>query len=286
MLLPFIGPVKDISEPSRGTDGRVMSWMMDTYSMLVGHTVPGVVTGKPLSLGGTRGSADATGRGVMFVVRRALADSGVAIDGAKAAVVGFGSVGRAAALHLARKGCRVVAAADLGGGVHRPDGLDVGALSSWAGERGSVAGFPGAGAVSDEELMALGVDALVVASREMAVTAQNQRLVAAPLVAEAVDASVSSEACDALHERGAVVLPDLLAGAGGDTLSYFEWVQNASSILWSEREVNVRLRDLMLKAYDEVSAVARERGVDMRTAAYVLGVGRLVDAQSWRGVWP
>ncbi len=286
MIAPFIGPKKDIPAPGRGTDQRVMSWIMDTYSTMQGHTITGVVTGKPVEVGGTKGRKDATGRGVMFVTRQALKHAGIPLKGATVAVIGFGNVGSNVAHHLTRKGCTVVAVSDRHGGVYDGDGLDIPALREWTAVKGAVKGFPGVRDMTDKEIMALDVDVLVSAARELTVTSRNEASVKARIVVEAANASVTSRAAEGLQKRGVVVLPDILASAGGVTLSYFEWVQDTSSFFWSEDEINVQLRDLMLKAYDEVLAMAEEHSVDLRTAAYVLAVGRLVDAQEQRGIWP
>ncbi|MDP7078677.1 MAG: Glu/Leu/Phe/Val dehydrogenase [Candidatus Undinarchaeales archaeon] len=286
MLLPFIGPKKDIPAPDRGTDAQFMSWIMDTFSTMHGHTITGVVTGKPVEVGGTRGRKDATGRGVMFITRRALEDANIPLQGSTVTCIGFGNVGSFAAHHLARKGCKVLAASDRHGGIHDPSGLDIHALREWVEEKGTVKGFPGAEPVTDDDILAMDIDVLVSAARELTVTSKNQAKVNARIIVEAANASVTSKAASALHERGIIVLPDILVSAGGVTASYFEWVQDTSSFFWSEHEIAVRLRDLMLQAYDDVNAIARERDLDLRTAAYVLSVGRLVEAQMRRGVWP
>lgn len=286
MLAPFIGPKKDIPAPGRGTGQRVMSWMMDTYSTMQGHTITGVVTGKPLEVGGTKGRKDATGRGVMFVTRQALERAGIPTEGATVAMIGFGNVGSNAAHHLARKGCKVVAVSDRYGGVYNDDGLDIPTLKEWTAASGATKGFPGAEDITDQGIMVLDVDVLVSAARELTITSKNEAKVKARIVVEAANASVTSKAAEALQKRGVVILPDILASAGGVTLSYFEWVQDTSSFFWSEDEISVQLRDLMLKAYDEVITIANKHNVDLRTAAYILAVDRLVDAQEQRGIWP
>lgn len=285
-LVEVIGPEKDIPAPDVGTDEQVMAWMMDTYSMNKGYVVPGVVTGKPLSLGGSRGRTEATGRGVVAIMVEALAALGRRCEGSTVAVQGFGKVGSAAALLAAERGFRVIAVSDVGGAVYRRQGLDIPALVAYCAETGSVQGFPEADSLPREELLALECDVLVPAALENALTAENAGAVKAGLIVEAANGPTTPEAHRIFTEGGLTVVPDILANAGGVTVSYFEWVQSLQSYFWSEEEVNRNLYEVMSRAFYDVYGQAQRHGQDLREAAMDLAVARVAEAQVLRGIYP
>lgn len=286
-LIKDIGPEIDIPAPDIGTSEREMAWMMDTYSMNVGHAVPGVVTGKPLSIGGSKGRKLATGRGVMIVVREALAERGQTFKDVTVAIQGFGKVGNAAAYLMYQEGAKIVAVSDVSGGLFNPDGLDIAALMDYAARnRGSIAGFVGGRLITNEELLTLPCDVLVPAALEDQITEANCDRIQAQIVAEAANGPVTLVADQILHARGITVLPDILANAGGVVVSYLEWVQGQSYVFWDQERVNREMEGLMVKAYQKVSENADNMGVPMRRAAYMLGVGRVAEALSDRGLYP
>ncbi len=282
----LIGPKKDIPAPDVNTNAQVMAWLMDTYSMQTGYSVAPVVTGKPISIGGSEGRTEATGRGVMIVTLEALRTLG--IDPAEATVVvqGYGNVGSNAARALAAEGCRVIAVSDQYGGIYNPKGLDLAALDRHLRETGSVVGFPGATAVSNEELLTLPCTVLVPAALENQITEANAPEIRARIVAEGANGPTTPAADQILHERGIVLVPDILANAGGVTVSYFEWVQGLQSFLWTESEVNARLREVMVRSFEEVKSVADQHNVTLRIGAYILAVGKVVQALEVRGIYP
>jgi glutamate dehydrogenase (NAD(P)+) len=285
-LQGIIGPEIDIPAPDVGTNAQTMAWMMDTFSMHAGYSVPGVVTGKPISLGGSEGRADATGMGVAFSVARAAQNVGMDLEGARIAVQGFGNVGEAAARILAGMGARIVAVTDVGGGVQNPDGLDVVQLKRHLEETGTIAGAPRTRPVDNAELLAMDVDVLVLAALEGQLTADNAADVRARIVAEGANGPTTPEADAILNQRGVLVIPDILCNAGGVIVSYFEWVQNLQSYHWKPEDVAERLKGVMTDAFDEVWIVHRERGIDMRLAALNIAVGRVALAQRLRGLYP
>jgi glutamate dehydrogenase (NAD(P)+) len=286
-IIPIIGPERDIPAPDMGTDEQTMAWMMDTYSIHSGYTVTGVVTGKPVSLGGSEGRGGATSRGVMYSTFAALREAGVDHRGVRVAVQGFGKVGGLAAQFLHDAGCTVVAVSDVYGGVHNPRGLDPAALlRHLRGGAQSVVGFPGTDAITNEELLELDVDVLVPAALEGVLHEGNADKVRARFVVEGANGPVTPAADDVLEAKGVVVVPDVLANSGGVAVSYFEWVQDLQAYFWSEDEVNDRLRAMMERAYGEVSALAADKGLSLRTAAQVIGVGRVADAHRTRGLYP
>ncbi|WP_084962615.1 Glu/Leu/Phe/Val family dehydrogenase [Thermoactinospora rubra] len=282
-ILPLIGPEKDIPAPDVGTDEQTMAWIMDTYSVNAGYSVPGVVTGKPTTLGGSLGRAGATSRGVQIV---ALAALGRSPEGTTVAVQGFGKVGSLAAQFLADAGCKVVAVSDATGAVYRAAGLDVAGLRAWTAESGGVRGYRHADALSHEELLELDVDVLVPAALEGVITAGNAARIRARLIVEGANGPTTPEADEILAAQGATVVPDILANAGGVIVSYLEWVQNTQAYSWSAGEVELKLRDLMESAYGEVRTLAAERGLTLRQAAHVIGVGRVAEAHRMRGLYP
>jgi glutamate dehydrogenase (NAD(P)+) len=263
-----------------------MAWIMDTVSMHAGHTVPGVVTGKPVSLGGSEGRADATGMGVMFTAERALAEIGLPMAGATVAVQGFGNVGEAAARLIHGRGGRVVAVTDVGGGVANPDGLDPAALSAHLAATGSIAGAPGTDPIDNATLLALDVDLLVLAALDGQITGENADRVRARVIAEGANGPVSHEADAILADRGVVTVPDILCNAGGVIVSYFEWVQNLQSFAWPAEQVAERLEQVIGRAHDAVADLRSREGIDARLAAHMIAVGRVAEAQQIRGRYP
>jgi glutamate dehydrogenase (NAD(P)+) len=286
-IMPIIGPEKDIPAPDVGTDEQTMAWMMDTFSAHKGYTVTGVVTGKPISLGGSLGRGGSTSRGVMYAAFSALAEAGVDPRGATVAVQGFGKVGGLAAQYLHDAGCRVVAVSDVKGGVHRGAGLNPSALLASLREGAeSVVDFPGTETITNEELLELDVDVLVPAALEGVIHEGNADRVTARFVVEGANGPTTPDGDAVLEGNGTVVVPDVLANSGGVAVSYFEWVQDLQAWFWTEDEVNDRLQGMMRRAYDDVSALAQDRGISLRTAAQTIAVGRVAEAHRTRGLYP
>jgi glutamate dehydrogenase (NAD(P)+) len=285
-LLPIIGPQEDIPAPDMATNEQTMAWMMDTYSMQVGHAVPEIVTGKPVALGGSLFRHEATGAGVVMVVARACQRLGWTLAGQSCAVQGFGNVGGVAAGELHDQGARVVAVSDLSGGVHDERGLDVPVLRRYAEEHGSLEGYTEAERVTNEELLELPCDILVLAAREDQVTGENAGRVQARLVAEGANGPTSLEADAILADRGIVVLPDVLTNAGGVTVSYFEWVQDLGRLFWGRAEIRAKLADQLGDAFDRVWRLAEEQGLSLRSAALVAGIREVAGALTARGIYP
>ncbi|MDQ4095529.1 MAG: Glu/Leu/Phe/Val dehydrogenase [Actinomycetota bacterium] len=285
-ILPFIGPERDIPAPDMNTNEEIMSWIMDTYSMNQGYSVPGVVTGKPVSIGGSRGRAGATSRGVMYMVFSTLKTLGLGIDEVSVAIQGYGKVGGYAAQLLHDAGCRVVAVSDVDGGLYRERGLDPEAINRHKKEAGVVSGFSGADAITNEELLEVECDVLIPAAIEGVITVKNADAVRARIVCEAANGPVTFEADRILNDRGIFVVPDILANAGGVTVSYFEWVQDIQAYFWSDDEVNDRLRQIMESAFVQVHDLAESKGLTMRQAAHWIGVGRVAEAHLTRGLFP
>ncbi len=285
-LQGVIGPDTDIPAPDVGTNAQTMAWIMDTVSMHAGHTVPGVVTGKPVSLGGSEGRADATGMGVMFTAQRALAEAGIDMDGATVAVQGFGNVGEAAARLIHQRGGRLVAITDVGGGVANPDGLDPAALTAHLRETGSIAGAPNTEPIDNEALLAMDVDLLVLAALEGQIHGRNADRVRARVIAEGANGPVTPDADPILRERGVVSVPDILCNSGGVIVSYFEWVQNLQSFAWPSERVAQQLERVIGHAADEVAAFRQRHGVDARLAAQAIAVARVAEASQIRGRYP
>ena len=285
-ILPIIGPDKDIPAPDIGTDEQTMAWMMDTFSVSSGYTVPGVVTGKPVSLGGSLGRASATSAGVVHIALAALEHVGITAARATAAVQGFGKVGADAALFLTEAGVKVVSVSDQYGAVHRADGLDIRALQEHVAVIGSVVGFPGAETIPGEQLLTLTVDLLVPAAVEGVLTGANAHEVRARVVVEGANGPTTAEADRVLTEAGVLVVPDILANAGGVVVSYFEWVQSNQAYWWSRQEVDHRLEHRMLSAWHHLLDVASARGLTLREAATVTAVERVADAHRTRGLYP
>ncbi|MEA2434304.1 MAG: glutamate dehydrogenase [Actinomycetota bacterium] len=285
-ILPFIGPEKDIPAPDMNTDEEIMSWIMDTYSMNTGFSVPGVVTGKPVSIGGSKGRAGATSRGVMYMIFSTLKTLGMNIDEISVAIQGYGKVGGHAAQLLHDAGCRVVAVSDAHGGLYSEKGLDPEGINRHLREAGTIAGYPSAEAISNADLLELECDVLVPAAIEGVITVKNADRVKAKVICEAANGPITFEGDKVLHERGIFIVPDILANSGGVTVSYFEWVQDIQAYFWDEEEVNDRLRMIMERAFAEVYDLATSKGLSMRQAAHWIGVGRVAEAHQTRGLFP
>jgi len=285
-LTLLIGPEVDIPAPDVGTDEQVMAWFMDTYSMQKGYAVPGVVTGKPLGVGGTLGRREATGLGVAHVTSLAARAAGLSLEGATVAVQGLGNVGATAARHLAAMGCRVVAVSTSRGGIFNPHGLDIEAACRYYREHRNLEGFSGGEAVSNDELLALDCQILIPAAVENQITASNASRVKARIVVEGANGPTTPEADRILEDQGVMVIPDILANAGGVVVSYFEWVQDLQYFFWSREEIETRLRGIMDRAFQRVMDLARKEGVSTRTAALMLGIQRIAEAQRIRGLYP
>ncbi len=285
-LLPIIGPKEDIPAPDMATDEHTMAWMMDTYSMQRGYAVPEIVTGKPISIGGSVFRAEATGAGVGIVIERACERLGLRLAEQRCVVQGFGKVGGVAAQELAAKGATVTGIADYSGGVYVEDGLDLGALQEWVAASGGVIGFPGARQLSNAELLELPCDVLVLAALEEQVTGQNAHRVQAGMIAEGANGPMTLDADAVFAERGIPVLPDILTNAGGVTVSYFEWVQDLGRLFWDRDDIRSRLADKMKDAFDRVWALAEERGLTLRSAALVCGIREVAAALDARGLYP
>lgn len=285
-ILPIIGPSVDIPAPDVGTDEQTMAWIMDTYSVAMGHTVPGVVTGKPVSLGGSLGRAMATSRSVAHVAMLAMRSRGLAPEHATAAVQGFGKVGKGAAILLAQAGVRVVAVSDVDGAVYAEHGLDMTALAQHAAQAGTVSGFAGAEDLDPSQLLELDVDVIVPAATEGVITETNAERVRARIVVEGANGPTTEAADAILASRDILVVPDILANAGGVVVSYFEWVQANQAWQWSESDVNARLAEKIDNAWDDVTAYAAAHQMSLREAATALAVRRVTEAHKLRGLYP
>jgi glutamate dehydrogenase (NAD(P)+) len=282
----LIGPEKDIPAPDVNTNAQTMAWIMDTYSMHVGYTVPGVVTGKPISLGGSEGRNEATARGAVYCIEDAARQLGMDLAQATVAIQGFGNAGAIAAQLIAAQGATVVAVSDSTGGIHSPKGLDISRVMAWKKEHGTVQGFPSANDISNSELLELECDVLIPAALENVITGRNADRIHARIVAEAANGPTTPDADERLHARGVFLIPDILCNAGGVTVSYFEWVQDLNRDHWSETVVNEKLREIMTRAFSETLTIAEREEVNMRTAAYLLAVERVASATALRGLYP
>jgi glutamate dehydrogenase (NAD(P)+) len=282
----MLGPDSDIPAPDVNTNAQVMAWMMDTYSMHRGYSVTGVVTGKPVSIGGSEGRQEATGRGVIYLVQEAAKTIDLDLNGASVVVQGYGSAGESAARFVSELGARVIAVSDSRGGVFNGDGLDLPLVTRHKQETGSVIGTPRTRPLTNEELLELECDILIPAALEGVLTDQNAERVHARIIAEAANGPTTPEADDVFRERGIVVIPDILCNAGGVTVSYFEWVQDREEFFWSIDEINARLRRIMVRAFDDVQRTSIEHDIDLRLAAYMLSVSRVAEATMTRGFYP
>lgn len=285
-ILSMIGPEKDIPAPDMYTNEQTMAWIMDTYSNFIGYAVPGVVTGKPVAVGGSLGRKEATGRGVAHTVKMALEKLKLGIDKPTAAVQGFGNVGSITAKYLHQYGLKVVAVSDVHGGIYYPNGLDIPRLLSYVADRGTVIGFDELETLENKDLLELDVNVLVPAALANVITEHNAHKVKAKIVAEGANGPVTPEADKILQEKGVFIIPGILANAGGVVVSYFEWVQDIQHLFWTEEQVNEKLGYLMGRAFEEVYNVSTTKNVDNRTAAMMIGVGRVASAKLLRGLYP
>ena len=286
-LAPIIGPDSDIPAPDVNTNSQTMAWIMDTYSMHHGYSIPSVVTGKPVNVGGSEGRVEATGRGVVYTIESAAREIELDLAGATVVVQGYGNAGSVAAtlLHHDYK-CRILAVSDTSGAIYRTAGIDPVQAVAYKRQNGSLAGMPGTEPLTNEELLALPCDILIPAALENQLAASNANSIQARIIAEAANGPTTPEADQILYENGQMLIPDILANAGGVTVSYFEWVQDKQAFFWKEAEINERLRSIMTSSFAEVLAMAKQEHVDMRTAAYLIAVSRVADATRVRGIYP
>lgn len=285
-IILMIGPDLDIPAPDLGTDEQTMAWMMDTYSMTQGKSVPGVVTGKPLIVGGSAGRREATGRGIVYVLYQAARSLGQELRGRKVVVQGFGNVGSVATRMLWRDGCVIVGVGDFKGAIWNGGGLDIRQLEAHVAENGSVTDFPGSEPLTNAQLLEQPCDVLIPAAVGSQIRADNAERIKASVVAEGANGPTTPEADAILHDRGVTVIPDILCNAGGVVVSYFEWVQGLQYYFWKESEITARLQELMSRAFTRVWNAARKNGVDLRTAALMEGIRRVADAHVIRGLYP
>jgi glutamate dehydrogenase (NAD(P)+) len=284
-IMQLLGPDTDVPAPDVNTNERVMAWVMDTYSMRVGRTENAVVTGKPIEMGGSYGRREATGRGCMLVTREAMEHLGLPMQGATVAVQGFGNVGSVAARLLAREGCKVVAISDRFVALHNAAGIDVDAAIAWVSEHRTLEGFAGADVIDNDTLLTLDVDVLLPAALENVITTKVASRIRAKVVCEGANGPTTAAADPILDEKGIFVIPDILANAGGVTVSYFEWVQDRMGYFWSEDVVNERLADIMTRSFRDVLTLAKQHNVNMRTAAYMLSISRVATVHRLRGIY-
>ena len=285
-IINVIGPETDIPAPDLGTNEQVMAWLMDTYSQHVGHAVPSVVTGKPPSLGGSIARREATGRGLMFLLPAATAARALDPKEVTIAIHGFGNVGKYAAVAGHQQGAKIVAVSDISGAIYDSDGLDVDAASKWVDENRYLEGYPDADFIDGDDLFTLPVDVLVPAAIQNVITAKNANEIQAKVIIEGANNPTTLEADDILRERDVFIVPDILANAGGVTVSYFEWVQDIQKYFWTENEIVARLREIMTRAFEDVHSIATRENVDMRSAALIKGIQKIADAKLVRGIFP
>ena len=285
-IMPIIGPEKDIPAPDVYTNAQTMAWMMDTFSMNMGYTVPGIVTGKPLEIGGSLGRESATARGTVYTVEKGAKYIGLDLSKATCAVQGFGNAGSIAARLISELGTKVIAVSDSQGGIFNSKGLDISAVEQHKKETGSVIGFAGAKDISNEDLLTIDCDVLIPAALENAITEKNAADVKAKIIAEAANGPTTPEADEILEKKNVFIIPDILANAGGVTVSYFEWVQNVQHLFWKEEEINERLRTIMDNAFKAVVEYKEKYNVYMRIAANMLGINRVAHAAELRGLYP
>ena len=285
-ISPLIGTASDIPAPDVNTDGQIMAWIMDTISMHAGYTDHGIVTGKPISIGGTLGRTEATGRGVMITAREAAKRLGVMMEGARVVVQGYGNVGYWGAYLLQQMGCKVIAASDSRGAIHVAQGLDPESLLSHKAENGSVMGYPGSESITDKELLELPCDILIPAALEQVITEENAPRIDTRIIVEGANGPTTPEADRIFGDRGIMVIPDILANAGGVVVSYFEWVQGLQSFFWDIDEIRKQLKSILTRATRETIATAEKYDVDLRMGASALGVSRVAEATMVRGIYP
>jgi glutamate dehydrogenase (NAD(P)+) len=284
-LMDQFGPEKDVPAPDMGTNPQTMAWVMDTFSMHARHTVTSVVTGKPLSLGGSRGRVEATGRGLMLICREAAPLKGLTLDSCRIAVQGFGNVGSIAARMCHEAGARIIGVSDINGGIQNENGLDMPALLKHYERSRSFDGFPGATAISNSQLLELDCDILIPAANENQIRGRNAGNVKAKIIVEGANGPTTQRADEVLDHKGVLVVPDILANAGGVTVSYFEWVQDRAGFFWREQEVNERLEDIMVQSFKDVAGMAEKYSVSFRIAAYMLGISRVAHDTMVRGLY-
>jgi glutamate dehydrogenase (NAD(P)+) len=282
----MVGPESDIPAPDIGTNPQVMAWIMDTYSMHKGYTVPAVVTGKPVAIGGSEGRLEATGRGVTVVAHEAAKMLGFGLEGARVVIQGFGNVGSATAKLMHQVGAKVVAISDARGGIYNPNGLDIPSLLHCAGRDGCIQAYRDADHLTNKELLELPCDILVPAAIHGVITSENAHNIRARIIVEAANGPVTPDADRILQDNGVLVVPDILANAGGVVVSYFEWVQDLQAFFWEEDEVNARLEKVMRRSFEHVRQVAEKNKVDLRMGAYIIGVQRVAEATTIRGIYP
>jgi glutamate dehydrogenase (NAD(P)+) len=285
-ILPLIGPEKDIPAPDVYTTPQIMAWIMDTFSMNKGYPVHGVVTGKPIALGGSLGRNEATGRGVFYTTQCSCEHLGIAVKGARVAVQGFGNAGSIAAMLMHEAGAKVIAVSDTKGCIFNSKGLDIPAVVAFKVRTGTVVGFPESETITPEELLALECEVLIPAALENAITEANAHTIHARIVAEAANGPVTPEADRIFDQKGVFLIPDILCNAGGVTVSYFEWVQDENHLFWDEQDVNKKLEKIMTRSFNDVVRIHLEKQVNMRLAANMLGVSRVADAAKLRGLYP
>jgi glutamate dehydrogenase (NAD(P)+) len=282
----MFGPNQDIPAPDVNTNAQIMAWLMDTYSMNVGHSVPGVVTGKPIALGGSQGRSEATGRGVVFALEEAAPKINLDLSGATAIVQGFGNVGSVAARLLQQTGVKVIGIGEVYASIYNPDGIDIDALIAYKAKNGRIDGFPDVEIVGNRELLELPCDILVPAALENQIDAENAPKIRARIIVEGANGPTSPEADDILKDRGIMIVPDILANAGGVTVSYFEWVQALQAFPWTEQQVNERLKEIMTNSFGRVFETAQQYDVSLRTGAMVYAVTRVAEFTQLRGIYP
>jgi glutamate dehydrogenase/leucine dehydrogenase len=285
-IAPLIGPDKDIPAPDVYTNAETMAWIMDTYSILKGYSIPGVVTGKPIPLGGSLGRNEATAQGCIYTIQEAVKHLGMDLEKSTVAVQGYGNAGFYSAQIIHKLGAKVVAVSDSKGGIYNDDGLNPGSVSKHKEKTGSVVGYKDADEITNEEILALDCDILIPAALENQITVENAHTVKAKIVAEAANGPTTPSADDILFENGVFVIPDILCNAGGVTVSYFEWVQNIQSLFWTLEEVNDQLAKIMRRSFWDVVSITKKKKVHMRTAAWMVGVGRVAEATRLRGIYP
>jgi glutamate dehydrogenase (NAD(P)+) len=282
----MVGPESDIPAPDIGTNPQVMAWIMDTYSMHKGYTVPAVVTGKPVAIGGSEGRLEATGRGVTVVAHEAAKLLGFGLEGARVVIQGFGNVGSATAKLMHQAGAKVIAISDARGGIYNPNGLDIPSLLHCAGRDGCIQAYRDADPITNKELLELTCDILVPAAIHGVITSENAHNIRARIIVEAANGPVTPDADRILLDNGVLIVPDILANAGGVVVSYFEWVQDLQAFFWEEEEVNARLEKVMRRSFEHVRQVAEKNKVDLRMGAYIIGVQRVAEATTIRGIYP
>lgn len=282
----LMNPQGDIPAPDLGTGEREMAWIMDTYSMHHGYSVPAVVTGKPLVIGGSLGRSEATGRGVMITTVEALKRKNIAIENARVVVQGFGKVGAPAAYLTEEHGAKIIAVSDVQGGVYNAKGLNVRDLLAYGAAKGSIGGYPEGESISNADLLELDCEVLMPCALENQITAVNAPRIRAKVIAEGANGPLTPEADEILNDKGILIIPDILCNAGGVTASYFEWVQDLQSFFWGEEEINERLRRIMVRSFNQVLRVAQEKQVDLRTAAQIYAIQRVAEAMRIRGIYP